>query len=269
MLETVAPGVLVATSEWSLMTSTVVVTAPGRAVLIDPGALPAELDALADDLAARGLEVVAGVVTHPHFDHLLWSDRFGDVARYAARGCVERVGSAWAEIRGEAQVELPEVAPHLRSGLRPLSPAEHVLPVRGRSLRVITHDGHSPGHLGIWIADAAVLVAGDMLSDVEVPLLDLETGPEDPLEDYWRGLSLLRSLATDAEVLVPGHGRVALGSAEIAGRFAEDRGYLDALVAGAGWDDRRLVPGAGYGEEWLATADQRQREAVDPGVSPG
>lgn len=264
MLTKVAPGVLVATSAWSLTTSIVVVTSPGRVVLIDPGVLPDELDALADDLATRGLEVVAGVVTHPHFDHLLWSDRFGDVARYAARGCVERVGSAWSEIRGEAQVELPPATPHLRSGLRPLSPAEQLLPVPGRSLRVITHDAHAPGHLGVWIEDAAVLVAGDMLSDVEVPLLDLDTGPEDPLEDYWRGLSLLRSLAPDAEVLVPGHGHVALGSGQVAGRFAEDRGYLDALAAGAGWDDRRLVPGAGYGEDWLATADQRQRDAVAP-----
>jgi hypothetical protein len=36
-----------------------------------------------DDLDRLGIPVAAGFSTHPHWDHLLWHPRFGDVPRYA------------------------------------------------------------------------------------------------------------------------------------------------------------------------------------------
>ena len=52
-------------------------------ILVDPGIDGSELNQLADDLDGLGLPVVAGFSTHPHWDHLLWHSRFGDVPRYA------------------------------------------------------------------------------------------------------------------------------------------------------------------------------------------
>jgi glyoxylase-like metal-dependent hydrolase (beta-lactamase superfamily II) len=50
-------------------------------ILVDPGIDGSELHQLADDLDGLGIPVVAGFSTHPHWDHLLWHARFGDVPR--------------------------------------------------------------------------------------------------------------------------------------------------------------------------------------------
>jgi glyoxylase-like metal-dependent hydrolase (beta-lactamase superfamily II) len=52
-------------------------------ILVDPGIDGSDLKQLADDLDRLGIPVVAGFSTHPHWDHLLWHSRFGDVPRYA------------------------------------------------------------------------------------------------------------------------------------------------------------------------------------------
>ncbi|MPM85306.1 hypothetical protein SDC9_132384 [bioreactor metagenome] len=76
-----------------------------------------------------------------------------------------------------------------------------------------------------------------------MPLLDL--AGRDPLGDYWDGLNKLARLAGDrCEVLVPGHGGVACGGAEIRARFERDRAYLDSLAAGGPVADARLGEGA-------------------------
>jgi glyoxylase-like metal-dependent hydrolase (beta-lactamase superfamily II) len=62
-----------------------------------------------------------------------------------------------------------------------------------------------PGHAALLIEERGVLVAGDMLSDVLIPMLDLD-GTADPIEDYLAALRLLEDAAGDADVLVPGHG---------------------------------------------------------------
>ena len=52
-------------------------------VLVDPGIDGSDLSQLADDVEGLGIPVLAGFSTHPHWDHLLWHPRFGDVPRYA------------------------------------------------------------------------------------------------------------------------------------------------------------------------------------------
>src|SRR4051794_21669885 len=62
--------------------------------LIDPGIDGSELNELADDVDGLGIPVVAGFSTHPHWDHLLWHPRFGDVPRYATAACAQVAGEA-------------------------------------------------------------------------------------------------------------------------------------------------------------------------------
>ena len=82
MLNEVADGVWVRQSQW-VWSNSIVVRGDGGLVLVDPGIDGSELDELADDVDRLGLPVVAGFSTHPHWDHLLWHPRFGDVPRYA------------------------------------------------------------------------------------------------------------------------------------------------------------------------------------------
>ena len=88
MLHEVGDGVWVRQSEW-VWSNAIVVRGDTGLVLVDPGIDGSELNQLADDVARLGLPVVAGFSTHPHWDHLLWHPRFGDVPRYATSGCAD------------------------------------------------------------------------------------------------------------------------------------------------------------------------------------
>jgi hydroxyacylglutathione hydrolase len=78
-----------------------------------------------------------------------------------------------------------------------------------------------------------------MLSDLEIPLLDIEA--DDPLGDYRMGLERLAGLA-GVSLLVPGHGHLG-NAAEFRRRVAADRRYLDRLAAGRPFDDPRAAGG--------------------------
>ena len=82
MLNQVADGVWVRQSDW-VWTNSIAVRGEAGSILVDPGIHGSELIQLADDLDRLGIPLVAGFSTHPHWDHLLWHPRFGDVPRYA------------------------------------------------------------------------------------------------------------------------------------------------------------------------------------------
>ena len=80
-----------------------------------------------------------------------------------------------------------------------------------------------------------MLIAGDMLSDIEVPL---PFWPDD-LVAYRRGLDRLEQAAGAAEFVVPGHGSVGTDAAD---RLAADTALLRAAERGvADPDDPRLA----------------------------
>jgi hypothetical protein len=80
-------------------------------------------------------------------------------------------------------------------------------------------------------------VAGDMLSDIEIPILD--TLADDPLGDYRTGLERLASVRGVRRV-VPGHGHVA-DAGEFRRRLDADTRYLDLLAVGEPFDDPRCT----------------------------
>jgi hydroxyacylglutathione hydrolase len=247
-VDEIAPGVFVATADTYTTTTTVVTGADGGCLLIDPAVTVADLAALAGWLSERGLRPVAGWSTHPHWDHLLWSAAFGEVPRYATPRAV-----------AVAARELPG----LISGVRESAPGHdltlfaRVEPLLDREISwagpravVYAHDAHAPGHGAVLLPEAGVLVAGDMLSDLEIPLLDLDSA--DPFGGYREGLEVLAG-APGVRLVVPGHGHVG-DQAEFRRRVAADRGYLDATEAGADPADQRLTA------DWLRAEHERHRE---------
>ena len=166
MLSEVADGVWVRQSEW-VWSNAIVVRGDGGLILVDPGIDGADLDELADDVDRLGLPVVAGFSTHCHWDHLLWHSRFGDVPRYATAANAHTA----AEVRERAQAMAAESASgvplELIGLLTPLP--EDGGPVPGT---IIEHEAHAVGHAAVLLADRRVLLAGDMLSDVLIPMLD-------------------------------------------------------------------------------------------------
>jgi glyoxylase-like metal-dependent hydrolase (beta-lactamase superfamily II) len=128
------------------------------------------------------------------------------------------------------------------------------IPWDGPGVRIIEHQAHAPGHAALLIEEGGVLVAGDMLSDVLIPMLDLN-GTTDPIEDYLAALSLLDGVAGDVDVLVPGHGSIGAAD-QVRARIDQDRAYVHALPDAHGLSDPRLGPSATYG--WVPGVHERQ-----------
>jgi glyoxylase-like metal-dependent hydrolase (beta-lactamase superfamily II) len=249
----IAPGVYVATADKYTTTTTIVIGSDRGCLLIDPAVTVPDLAALADWLAARGVRPVAGWSTHPHWDHLLWSAALGDCPRYATPRAVA------AAAREEAGL-LSGVADGAPGHDLALFARVQALPGReidwaGPRARVYDHDAHAPGHGAVFLPDHGVLVAGDMLSDIEIPLPDLETA--DPFGGYRAGLALLAGVP-GVRTVVPGHGHVG-DEPEFRRRIAADFGYLDAVEAGGGAADPRLT------EDWLREEHARHRYLKAPG----
>lgn len=257
MLTEVADGVLVHQSE-ILLNNTVVVLSETGALIIDAGITDEEMTCLANDLRELGQPVVAGFSTHPDWDHVLWHADLGDVPRSGTARCANRM----RELRSNADWEdrvteglPPEVAEDISLGLfglitgLPVGTAQ--LPWDGPLVRVIEHPAHSPGHAALLIEERDVLVAGDMLSDVFIPMLGDFADTDDPIQDYLAGLQLFEDVADDVDVVIPGHGSVG-GAGQALGRIELDRSYLHALRDGRTPDDPRIGPSAKPGWEWVS-----------------
>lgn len=244
-LTEVADGVWARQSEW-VWTNSIVVRTEDGLVLVDPGITGAELSRLADDIAGLGLPVVAGFSTHPHFDHLLWHARFGDVPRYATAAGAQLAAETLEEQREGAEEAAPDVPLELVGLVTPL-PADGG-PVPGE---IIEHRAHAVGHAAVLLADRGVLLAGDMLSDVLIPLFDPRQ--DDQLSAYEAALARLDEAARHVDVVIPGHGHVATGP-EVAARLAADHAYLDALRRGVEPEDARLE------QDWLEGAHRSNVE---------
>jgi hydroxyacylglutathione hydrolase len=243
----ITPGILVATSECFTTTTTVAVASDGECLVIDPAVTVADLAELAADLAAAGLHPQAGFATHPHWDHVLWSRDLGDAPRYAAPRAVPTAAREREAMIMDAAASAPGHDLELFGQLVPLPGAADsapgpgvpwpAVPWSGPAAQVIIHDGHAPGHGAVFFPDSGVLVAGDMCSDVEIPLLDLTA--TDPRGDYRTGLDRLAAVP-GVRWLIPGHGRIADG-AGFRDRLAADSRYLDQLDLGRPFHDPRIT----------------------------
>src|SRR5215207_4008626 len=179
MMREIAEGVLVHQSEL-LENNTVVVRGRSGILLVDPGITGDEMVALANDLRESGQAVVAGFATHPDWDHVLWHGGLGEAPRYGTARCAaslrELLSNAdWRDRVAEGlPPEIAEEVPMDLFGLITGLPArtEHI-PWDGPEVRIIEHQAHAQGHAALVIEERRVLVAGDMLSDVLVPMLDL------------------------------------------------------------------------------------------------
>ena len=123
---------------------------------------------------------------------------------------------------------------------------------------IVEHEAHAIGHAALLLADRGVLLAGDMLSDVLIPMLDPRR--PDQVTAYASALDRLGEAAEHVEVVVPGHGAVAEGP-EVAARLSADRAYIDALVRGVEPVDARLE------QDWLA--DPHQSNLEQARATPG
>ena len=265
MLRQVAEGVLIHQSEL-LQNNAVVVQGRAGVLLIDAGITGSEMVDLANDLHELGQPVVAGFSTHPDWDHVLWHAKLGEAPRYGTARCAASMRDLLSNADWKAHVaevlppEIAEEIPLDLFGLITGLPAETAqIPWDGPKVRIIEHQAHAPGHAALLIEERGVLVAGDMLSDVLIPMLDLSAA--DPIEDYLAALRLLEGVADDVDVFIPGHGSVG-GADQLRARIDQDRAYVQALRDNQVVSDPRIGPSAKKGWEWVSDVHAGQLQQL-------
>lgn len=222
-------GVLVRRSVAFQMNSIALIH-PEHAVLVDPGVLASELD----DIAARVAEARPGRITllftHGHWDHVLgrpWWPRAETVAHDRFAGVVRRDQEGIEKDIVELAAKHGERWERGFAAFRPSHAVSGLHMARRGPWTLVLRDafGHSDSQLSIHLPHERILLAADMLSDIEVPMLDGACGP------YLRTLRDLAPLAEHGaiETLVPGHGSIARGRDEVVRRVRRDIRYLEDL----------------------------------------
>lgn len=202
--------------------------------VIDSPVYPDELAALPAVLAQAGFPVSGLLATHADWDHLLARCAFPE----ASLGVGERTAARLRDEPGAAQRQLRRFdEEHYVEDRLPLGlSAVQELPVPGalglgsdRELELQSTGGHTADGMAVLIPWAGVLVAGDYLSPVEIPMLS----PGGSVAAYAATLDRLEAMIARAEWIVPGHG--APLARDAAARILEqDAAYLAALQAGNG-----------------------------------
>src|SRR3954447_20431809 len=239
----------------AFQTTCTLVRSQTEAFCIDSPVFPDELEIVPAVAQQAGFGVVGLLATHGDWDHLLGGYAFPEAPLGAAETTAARlrneIGAAQRELRAfddELYVERP----------RPLAlPGAQQLPVPGhvgvgeRELELHPADGHTADGMAVWVPWARVLVAGDYLSPVEVPMVS----PGGSRAAYLATLTRLRPLVEAAETVVPGHGGALPGERALA-LLDEDEAYLAALTEHAA--DAPLPRGRD-------TGDQRRIHAENAG----
>jgi glyoxylase-like metal-dependent hydrolase (beta-lactamase superfamily II) len=219
--------VLVATSR-VYQTTCSIVRSGEEAFVVDSPVLPDELEVLPALLDQAGFGFSGLLVTHGDWDHLLGRLAFPG----APLGCAETTAARLTGAPGEAARGLRAFdAEHYVRRDAPLSLGQvQALPVPGhvgigeRELEVHPAEGHTADGMAIWVPWARVLLCGDYLSPVEIPMIS-EGGSRDA---YLATLRRLEPLVERAATVVPGHGE-PMDSARALAILREDRAYLDGL----------------------------------------
>jgi glyoxylase-like metal-dependent hydrolase (beta-lactamase superfamily II) len=221
------PGVLVAVSR-IFQTACTIVRDGDECFVIDSPVLPDELDVLPALLEQAGFPFSGLLATHADWDHLLGRLAFPD----ASLGVAETTAARLKAEPGDAARKLRSFDEELyveRSG--PLSLGQvQALPVPGQ-LEVGSHtielhptEGHVVDGMALWLPWARILVAGDFLSPVEIPMLS-RGGSRSA---YLATLERLRPLVEQADHVVAGHGGAIDGTRALA-ILREDVAYLEGL----------------------------------------
>lgn len=235
-------SVLLATSR-RYRTTTTVVLGPGRtALLVDPAWTEDDLQGVAADLRALRLTLEGGLSTHGHYDHVLWHRDLPAVPRWGSAATAALARTGWPAMLAALGPGYPLALYAERPRVLAL-PGDRV-PWRGPEVRPVVTDAHERGHTAFWLPRERVLLAGDLLSDDEVPLIAAGDGDD---ARYRAGLAALEPYVRAARVVVPGHGTP---TGDGVARLAADLRWLDELDAGLLPDDDPRTGVPDNAEEW-------------------
>ena len=215
-------------------TTCTAVRAADEGFVIDSPVYPEELRALPGVLEQANFPASGLLATHGDWDHLLGRLAFPG----AALGCAESTAERLGREPGAAQRRLREFdSEHYVTRPGPLALGTlQSLPVPGKlelgpehEIELFTATGHTADGVAYWLPWVSVLVCGDYLSPVEIPMLS----PGGSLEDYRATVTRLSELLATARWVVPGHGGPITGD-QARVIATEDLAYLETLATDPG-----------------------------------
>jgi glyoxylase-like metal-dependent hydrolase (beta-lactamase superfamily II) len=208
-------------------TACTAIRAGDEALVIDSPVLPDELEMLPAVLEQAHFPVKALLATHADWDHVLGPLAFPGLPLGVAETSAARLrgapGDAQRKLRAFDEEHYVERPAPLSLGAVEALPVPGHLEVGDREAELHPADGHTDDGMAIWAPWARVLVAGDYLSPVEIPMVR-------SLGAYRATLRRLEPLVIQAETVIAGHGG-PIDATRAAAILREDLTYLDALEA--------------------------------------
>jgi glyoxylase-like metal-dependent hydrolase (beta-lactamase superfamily II) len=203
-------------------TTTLSLVNDGERLLVDPGIAPWEVREAAREGVAHVL------ITHADWDHVMGIGLLPDATVYATSTAAERIRS------GEARASVERLSRQFTlplEGLDGLRVDELLVPAPDETAvgpwTAVCHPapGHTPDGVATWLPEEQLLVAGDYLSQNEIPFI---------YDSAWSYRETLSMLAGLIERERPDHVVVGHGSphdADEALRVAvEDMAYVERVV---------------------------------------
>ncbi len=219
--------VLVATSRvWQ--TTCTIVRSGDEGFVVDSPVFPDELEILPSVLEHAGFPFTGLLATHGDWDHLLGRLAFPSaslgVAETTAARLTAEPGAAARELRAFDDEHYLDRGAPLSLGQVQALPVPGHLAIGEEEIELHPADGHTADGMAVWVGWARILLAGDYVSPVEVPMIS-EGGSRDA---YLATLRRLEPLVGAAAYVVPGHGEVLEGARATA-ILREDVNYLAKL----------------------------------------
>ena len=210
-------------------TNATVVGTDDLVLLVDPTWLPREIAEIRASVASQSAKPLFIAFTHSDYDHILGYRAFPGARSIASQAFAdrpdpERVIARIRDfdeeyyIRRDYPLEYPQINYCIRTD-------GETLRVGGTTLRFYLAPGHSADGLFIVVEPGGLFIAGDYLSDLEIPFVDYSSAA------YERTLQKAEQILARqrVELLIPGHGAVTADPDEMKRRLDSSGQYLRRL----------------------------------------
>lgn len=188
--------------------NTYLIDGPAK-ILIDPGHFHL-FDHVAEQLRTLGIkmsDIDLILATHAHPDHFEAAKHFKDQPALFAVSLEDWRLIQWIGDQMGSALDLDAYTPDFFLGTGSLD-------VKGIELTVVPSPGHSPGSVALYWPARKALFAGDVIFRDGIGRTDLPGGNGPILKKSIKELGSL-----DSEWLLPGHGEIIRGGAEVRSNF--------------------------------------------------
>jgi len=209
-------------------TSTVIET-EDCVIVVDPCLLPSEIDEICRHvMSIRGTRPIYLIITHSDWDHVVGAGAFPEATVIASSAFQAKdPENVLDQVRAfDDQYYIDRNAPVLYPDVEiAVAKDGERLNIGNTALTFYEAKGHTDDGIFAIVEPLGVWIAGDYLSDIEFPFI--YSSSRDYIETLEKTDEILTKHAI--QVLIPGHGHIAIGKEEILRRKDDGLYYIKSL----------------------------------------